>query len=103
MLKAGQRLRSTVDETEAIVVQPGKEPVEVWCGGHPMVELGAEAPSGAQAGVEPGHDEGTMIGKRYVYEEAGLELLCTKAGKGSLSAAGTLLTLKGAKPLPSSD
>ena len=32
-----------------------------------------------------------------------LELLCTKPGEGSLAAGGAPLTLKEAKPLPSSD
>ena len=50
---------------------------------------------------DPG--EGTKLGKRYVDEELGLELLCTKPGEGSLGVSGRALTLKGAKPLPSSD
>ena len=43
------------------------------------------------------------MGKRYVNEAGDLELLCTKPGDGALSAAGALLAVKGAKPLPSSD
>ena len=38
-----------------------------------------------------------------LYEERGLELLCTKAGAGSLTLDGAPLGLKSAKPLPSSD
>ncbi len=41
--------------------------------------------------------------ERYVNEAGDLELLCTKPGKGSLGANGASLTVKGAKPLPSSD
>ena len=33
----------------------------------------------------------------------GLELLCTKAGEGAISVGETILTVKGAKPLPASD
>ena len=35
--------------------------------------------------------------------DSGIELLCTKAGEGSLSLDGAPLPLKEAKPLPSSD
>jgi hypothetical protein len=45
----------------------------------------------------------TAVGKRFADEESGLEVLCTKAGDGALSIDGTLLPMKGAKPLPSSD
>ena len=46
---------------------------------------------------------GTLIGKRYVNAAGDLELLCTEPGAGTLAAAGAPLTVKGAKPLPSSD
>ena len=49
------------------------------------------------------HASGTEVGKRYVDEETGTELLCTRAGSGSLSMDGRPLMLKGAKPLPASD
>ena len=54
-------------------------------------------------GAPDGEGDGTQLGKRYVNEEGSLELLCTKPGKGSLACGGTLLTIKGAKPLPASD
>ena len=47
--------------------------------------------------------EGTKLGKRYVDDSGDLELLCTKAGDGSLATGGVLLKLKEAKKLPSSD
>ena len=50
-----------------------------------------------------GEGEGTQIGKRYGNEAGDLEILCTKPGEGSLAAGGALLTIKGAKPRPSSD
>jgi hypothetical protein len=46
--------------------------------------------------------DGTVTGKRYVYED-GAEVLATKAGAGSLSVGAKALTLKEAKPLPASD
>jgi hypothetical protein len=42
------------------------------------------------------------MGKRYV-DDAGAEVLVTKAGQGSLSIGDTPLTIKEAKPLPASD
>ena len=36
----------------------------------------------------PAYAEGTLLGKRYADAEVGLELLCTKAGKGTLSLGG---------------
>ncbi len=42
------------------------------------------------------------MGKRYV-DEAGAEVLVTKAGAGTLSVGATALSLKEAKPLPASD
>jgi hypothetical protein len=42
------------------------------------------------------------MGKRYV-DDAGAEVLVTKAGAGSLSVGSTPMTIKEAKPLPASD
>jgi hypothetical protein len=53
--------------------------------------------------MEPGFDQGTQLGKRYADDDLGLELLCTKAGEGSLSVGEGILAVKGAKPLPASD
>ncbi|MHB8671232.1 MAG: hypothetical protein ACYDAD_11880 [Acidimicrobiales bacterium] len=100
-LRAGSRLRSAVCETAVIVVRAPGEEVEVWCGGHPMVPIEAEV--GPVADIDPNQAGGTVLGKRYADEDLGLELLCTKAGKGSLSISGVPLALKEARPLPSSD
>jgi len=43
-----------------------------------------------------------VMGKRYV-DEAGAEVLVTKAGAGTLAVGQTALSLKEAKPLPASD
>jgi len=99
-LKAGTRLRSAADSTEVVVVKAPAEPVDLRCGGHPLVAMDAEV---TPATVEAGFDQGTQLGKRYADEELGLEILCTKGGEGSLSVGDTLLDVKGAKPLPASD
>ena len=57
----------------------------------------------ADGTVDASHAEGTLLGKRYISAAGDLELLCTKPGDGSLAANGTALSLKEAKPLPSSD
>ena len=101
VLKAGSRLKSAVCDTEVMVVMAPQGDVEVTCGGAPMVDLGAEIPAGQTLSEDA--SEGTQIGKRYVNEAADLELLCTKPGKGSFAVGGTALSVKGAKPLPSSD
>jgi hypothetical protein len=53
--------------------------------------------------INPAFASGTLTGKRYVDDAGTVELLCVKAGKGSLSLGGVALVLKEAKPLPSSD
>ena len=55
------------------------------------------------AAVDPAFAEGTKMGKRYVDAAGTLELLCVKAGQGSLAVGGVALQTKDAKPLPSSD
>jgi len=100
-LKAGARLRSVTDSTEVVVVRAPTESVDLRCGGHPMVALDADAPAGVA--IEAGFDEGSQVGKRYADETTGIEVLCTKAGPGSLSLGVDPLPIKGAKPLPSSD
>ena len=100
-LRPGLRLRSVVCPTEVIVVKASSGAVELRCGGQPMVPLGEDAGAGGEP-VAP-YDGGTMLGKRYADEETGLEILCTKAGGGSLSVGDVVLAIKEAKPLPSSD
>ncbi len=99
-LKTGSRLRSAVCATEIMVVAAPKEDVEITCGGAPVVAIDQEPPGGE---VAADASDGTALGKRYVNEAGDLELLCTKPGEGSLAVGGTTLTVKGAKPLPSSD
>jgi hypothetical protein len=99
-LKPGTRLESTTCDTQVVVVKAPAGDVDLRCGGAPMVELGQAGertePAAAQA-------EGTLMGKRYAVEELGMELLCSKAGAGSLSVGEERIGLKDAKPLPASD
>jgi hypothetical protein len=94
-------MRSAVCATEVMVVAAPPDEVEVTCGGVPMIGIGDQPPAGAS--LSPDAAEGAALGKRYVNEAGDLELLCTKPGEGSLGAGGSLLSLKEAKPLPSSD
>jgi len=96
-MKPGSKLKSAVCDTEVMVVRlTGGVPE---CGGVPMAADRAEPPGV----LDPAFAEGTKIGKRYVDAAGTCELLCVKAGKGSLSIGKIALQLKEAKPLPSSD
>jgi hypothetical protein len=101
-LKPGTRLKSAVCTTEVIVVRAPKDDIDLRCGGQAMALIGQgqEGPAGS---VDPSHASGTLLGKRYVAEDAGLEVLCTKGGEGSLSLGEDPILQKDAKPLPSSD
>jgi hypothetical protein len=98
----GTRLASTVCETEIIVIRAPADDVDLECGGALMVTAGSpEAHGGALEASEEG--EGTLVGKRYVDSGHQLEVLCTKSGRGSLRAGGSLLTIRPPANLPSSD
>ncbi len=99
-LKAGTRLRSAVDACEVVVVRAPGEPVDLRCGGHPFLGVDEEA---SPVPLVAGFDVGTQLGKRYADEGFGLEVLCTKAGRGCISVGDAILEVKGAKPLPASD
>jgi hypothetical protein len=45
----------------------------------------------------------TQLGKRYLCDSCGAEVLCNKPGGGELSCCDHEMKLKEAKPLPSSD
>lgn len=100
-LKPGSRWKSVVDTTEVVVVRPPSGDVELQCGGHPMVALGSDGPSGLE--ISPDFAGGTSVGKRYTDLDSGIELLGSKAGQGTLAISGRPVTPKDAKPLPASD
>lgn len=96
-MKPGTKLKSAVCDTEVMVIKGVNAVVE--CGGKPM----SDAPPAERSELDSAFAEGTKIGKRYVNGDGTVELLCVKAGKGSLSIGGTPLQIKDSKPLPSSD
>lgn len=96
-MKPGTKLKSAVCDTEVMVIK-GSD-LTVLCGGAPM----AAEKSADQQEIDASLADGTLIGKRYVNSDGTVELLCVKAGKGSLSIDGEVLQIKDAKPLPSSD
>jgi len=100
-LKPGSRWKSAVCDAEVVVVRGAKEPRVLECGGHAMVPYAADRPAGLMAAAD--RSDGVLTGKRYVDEESAVEILCSKAGKGSLSMDGRPLQVKAAKALPSSD
>jgi hypothetical protein len=100
-LRPGQKLHSAVCDTQVIVVRAPSTEVELGCGGAPLLEDGQEPDSGVA--LDPELSDGPLLGKRYADDDLGLELLCNRAGKGTLTLNGSPLLVKGAKPLPSSD
>lgn len=94
MLSTGQRIKSSVCDTEVMVITAPGNDLDLTCGGVTM---------GDDGDINPNHTEGTVIGKRYVNEDGSLELLCVKPGDGSLAVDGTPLKLKESKKLPKTD
>ncbi len=96
-MKPGTKLKSTVCDTEVMVIRGAGGTLA--CGGAPMAD---QAPA-ERGSIDPNFAEGTKMGKRYVDAAGTVELLCVKPGQGSLSLDGVALQIKDAKPLPSSD
>ncbi len=100
-LKPGSRWKSAVCNAEIVVVRPPSTSGQLECGGRAVISQSGEG--GGGDAVDPAHANGVLIGKRYLDEVTGIEVLGAKAGKGSLSMDGRPLSLKEAKPLPASD
>jgi hypothetical protein len=96
----GTKLRSTADTTEVVLTRAPAQDIDLRCGGHPMT---TDGPGSVLLPLDQGYAAGTQLGKRYVNAAGTLELLCTKAGAGSLSIGPEVLTIRNAKPLPASD
>jgi hypothetical protein len=94
-MKPGTRLKSAACDGEVVVIRYGGG--EIGCGGAAMSEAGGEG------ALDPALAGGALMGKRYVDAAGTVELLCVKAGKGSLTLDGAVLGTKDAKPLPASD
>lgn len=95
-MKPGTRLHSAVSGATVVVVRPA-DAGDILCGGHLMT---VEPPSELAASADEAE---ILIGKRYFDAESGLELLCVKAGAGSLSIGDRVLLMRAAKNMPSSD
>lgn len=101
MLKAGVRLKSAACNGEFMVIKAPAGECELCCGGQELLEMSATRDPAVSPAA--GFDGGCLVGKRYVDDAETIELLCTKAGQGSLALAGQVLHTKQAKALPSSD
>lgn len=99
-LTPGTRLKSAVCDTEAVVVRVPSAGT-VACGGTAMIGHADVKPN--DGAIDPALAGGSAIGKRYHDPDSGLEMLCTKAGAGTLTIDGRPLALREAKQLPSSD
>ena len=83
-----------------IVVVSWNEPADITCDASPLIPFsGVSAPTTPP----PANGGGTQLGKRYVDESHGVELLVVRPGAGTLRAAGEPMQIKVPKPLPSSD
>jgi hypothetical protein len=100
-MKVGERYQSPSTAAQIIVMRAPSQDVEITLAGEPVVLLDPTAVPSAAGAVDG--DEQLQVGKRYVDEESGLELLCTTAGAGPLVVDGRSLTTAAAKLLPSSD
>jgi hypothetical protein len=98
--RAGQQLVSAVDSTAVIVIKAPATECAVTCGGVAMA-LAGQPVTAAEA--DPSLMGGTQIGKRYTDEADTIQVLCTKAGSGTLALDGKPLAIQAAKPLPASD
>jgi hypothetical protein len=101
VLKAGTRAKCAVCDTEVMIVRAAPAEVLVTCGGAELIGMDAAKTPGAHAAAAV--PQVAQVGKRYVNAAATVELLCTKGGKGELAIDGESLSVKQAKPLPSSD
>ena len=102
MTKPGDQLASVVCATTVVVVRPPNADTVFACGGQPMRDATSEL-TGVAGEADKALCNGTQLGKRYLDEATGAELLCVSGGEGSLTCNGVPMTVAGAKPLPSSD
>jgi hypothetical protein len=101
-LRLGQVLRSPVDSTTVVVVRAPDADVELTCAGVAMWDPKSSGTTPAGQ-ADPAQLTGTQIGKRYADDQVGIELLCTKPGKGTIAVNGAPLPVMGPKLLPASD
>jgi len=90
--RIGAILVSTADETTVVVIRWGPRDLDLTCGGAPMVDQ-ADRATAPPAALDPARAAGTYLGKWYRDHTYGVELLCTRAGWGSLAVNGVPLDL----------
>lgn len=100
-LSPGIRFKSAVCSFGGVLVKAPTVGEKILCGSQSV--LGLDEPVPDIAKLTSAEEGSPSIGKRYVDEVSGLEVLCTKPGFGQLSFEGRVLLLKQPKPLPSSD
>jgi hypothetical protein len=102
-MKTGQQMKSVVCSGKVIVLRaPKDQTIVLSCGGAPMVDAKSDAAQDKQV-ADPALLGGSIMGKRYVDQEADVHLLCVTAGEGTLTVNGRPLEIEVAKQLPSSD
>ena len=102
-MKTGQQMQSLVCSGKVIVLRaPKDETVVLSCGGVPMVDANSAGAQDKQ-NADPTLLGGSVMGKRYVDADAGVQLLCVTAGEGTLTVDGRPLVIEAVKQLPSSD
>jgi hypothetical protein len=100
-LKPGSRWRSAVCDTEVVVVRAPAAPVTFRIGGAGALPAGAGRPAGAEP--DAALAGGTVLGKRYTDAATGLEVLCIKPGRGTITVDGRPVTVMTPRQLPASD
>jgi hypothetical protein len=101
-VRPGTRLKSTVCQTEVVVVKPPNDGAALLrCGGAELVAASEAAPTGGS--LDPALSGGTLLGKRYIDDVTAVELLCTRQGEGTLTIADRILEIKAAIALPTTD
>lgn len=101
ILKAGTRMKSAVCDAEVMVIKVPAGECQINCGGHPMITMATVRDPAAALSMA--QENACLVGKRYTDAEDKIEVLCTKGGKGAITANGQALSVKQAKALPSSD
>ncbi|MGD0238946.1 MAG: hypothetical protein ABSB59_01315 [Streptosporangiaceae bacterium] len=99
-LRTGQQLVSAVDNTAVIVIRAPAAECTLTCGGVAMAGPGEPVPA---AEPDPSLLGGSELGKRYVDDADTIQVLCTKAGTGTLALDGKPLLIQAPRPLPASD
>jgi hypothetical protein len=96
-IQSGTQLRSPASASALVVVRGTSDEGELIVAGAPAT---ADAPAGDATG--DGADV-LALGKRYVDDASGLEVLIVTRGAGPIVFDGRELTIKSAKALPASD